>query len=111
MFAEIQVRNSDFPSETNSLSFPRCSFPAPAARAETDRKSGDKKLAPVGNQPIRGASTDAFANRTALNDWPSGGNVQIARKEASNATVAVRLRLLLSLCLCAVNFDGHPTSQ
>src|SRR5207245_4684652 len=73
----------------------------------------DKKLAPGLGKPADPAALQriAFAMRNGLNELGHPeASVRVARKEASNANVAVRFEITDGplLRVRRVNFDGHP---
>jgi len=83
------------------------------AQKQIEKMLEDKKLALRLGKPADPAALQriAFAIRTALNELGHPeASVQIARKEASNATVAVRFEITDGplLPVRRVNFDGHP---
>jgi len=80
---------------------------------QIDKLLEDKKLAPGLGKPADPAALQriAIAIRSALNELGHPeASVRIARKEASNATVAVRFEITDGplLRVRRVNFDGHP---
>src|SRR5260370_9199939 len=74
---------------------------------------GDKKISPRYGEPADPAALQRIANaiRSGLNEMGHPeASVQIARKEANNATVAVRFEINDGplLRVRRVRFDGHP---
>ena len=83
------------------------------SRKQIEKLLADKKLTPGLGKPADPVALQriAFAIRTALNELSHPeASVRIARKEASNATVAVRFEITDGplLRVRRVNFDGHP---
>src|SRR5229473_1381047 len=83
------------------------------SQKQIEKMLEDKKLAPGLGKPADPAALQriAFAIRAALNELGhSEAGVRIDRKEANNATVAVRFEINDGplLRVRRVNFDGHP---
>jgi outer membrane protein insertion porin family len=83
------------------------------SQKQIEKMLEDKKIAPRLGKPADPAALQriAFAIRTGLNELGHPeASVQIARKEANNATVAVRFEINDGplLRVRRVRFDGHP---
>ncbi len=83
------------------------------SQKQIEKMLGDKKISPRLGKPADPAALQRIANaiRSGLNEMGHPeASVQIARKEANNATVAVRFEINDGplLRVRRVRFDGHP---